>query len=89
MVWSTNVGVSSDINNFNTIISSIGNTVCFRLSPFRGGEKYYAVNSVTANSIAGTNSDYYLIKIDDYGVVQEVVKWNCSGGGSGSGGRIK
>tara|TARA_R110000744_G_scaffold185370_1_gene304803 strand:- start:648 stop:2168 length:1521 start_codon:yes stop_codon:yes gene_type:complete len=88
MVWSTNVGVSSDINNFNTIISSIGNTVCFRLSPFRGGEKYYAVNSVTANSIAGTNTNYYLIKIDDYGVVQEVVQWNCSGGGSGSGGRI-
>ena len=88
MVWSTTVGVSSDINNFNTIISSIGNTVCFRLSPFRGGEKYYAVNSVTANSIAGTNSNYYLIKINDYGVVQEVVQWNCSGGGSGSGDRI-
>ena len=87
MVWSTTVIVTSE-KSFSTIISSIGNTICFRLSPFRGGDKYYVVNSIRANSIGGTNNKYYLIKISDYGVTQEVVEWNCSGGGSGSGARI-
>jgi len=29
-----------------------------------------------------------MLKIDDYGTVQEVVQWNCSGGGDGAGARV-
>ena len=82
--------LSSTVASFEDLKSTVGNTVCYRLSPFRGGNKYYVIGESygsTAEFISNY-STFYMLKIDDYGTVQEVVQWNCSGGGDGAGARV-
>ena len=82
--------LSSTVASFEDLKSTVGNTVCYRLSPFRGGNKYYVFGESygsTAEFISNY-STFYMLKIDDYGTVQEVVQWNCSGGGDGAGARV-
>ena len=72
--------------SFADAISTVGYTFCERFSPFAGGNKYYVV---TDGYLAiSTQVNFYLLKIDDYGTVQEVWLHNCSGGGNGQGARI-
>ena len=82
--------LSSTVASFEDLKSTVGNTVCYRLSPLRGGNKYYIIGESYGNSAEGVSNQsiFYLLKIDDYGTVQEVVQWNCSGGGDGSGARV-
>ena len=68
------------------MISTIGWTICQGFSAFAGDDKYYVVTE-TFNTVS-TQSNFYLLKIDNYGTVQEVWLHNCSGGGTGAGGRI-
>lgn len=71
---------------FAEMISQKGWTICQRFSPFAGGNKYYVVTE--GYSSISTQSNFYFLKIDDYGTVQQVWQHNCSGGGNGQGGRI-
>ena len=71
---------------FAEMISTIGWTICQGFSAFAGDNKYYVVTE-TFNTVS-TQSNFYLLKIDNYGTVQEVWLHNCSGGGTGAGGRI-
>lgn len=82
--------LSSTVASFEDLKSTVGNTVCYRLSTFRGDNKYYVIGESygsTAEFISN-RSDFYMLKIDQYGTVQEVVKWNCDGGGDGAGARV-
>ena len=72
---------------FAEMISTIGWTICQRFSAFAGDNKYYAVTE-RFNTLS-TQSNFYLLKIDNYGTVQEVWLHNCSGGGTGAGARIR
>ena len=78
--------VLSNVSSFEDLKTTVGNTFCYRLSGFNGGNKYYAFSETPV--AVSNQSNFYLLKIDDYGTVQEVVLWNCSGGGDGSGGRV-
>ena len=75
------------LSTFAEMISTIGWTACKRFSSFAGDNKYWAV--AESFGTHSTQSNFYLLKIDNYGTVQEVWLHNCSGGGNGAGGRIR
>ena len=71
---------------YSEMISTIGWSICTSFSAFAGDDKYYVVTDGFTS--VSTQSNFHLLKIDNYGTVQEVWLHNCSGGGNGAGARI-
>lgn len=85
-IHATTVRVTSNVDVFNDVGSTLGQKICQKGTPFLGGNKYYAYTQNAANSAAGyTGTTFELMQIDNFGIVQDLAVHNCSGGGTGSG----
>jgi hypothetical protein len=85
-VYSINIPVKTNASTFFDIRSTLGQRICRDGSPFRGGNLYYAyAENATSSGAGAIGATFYLLKIDDFGIVQDSFQLNCSGGGAGTG----
>ena len=88
-VYSANLQCYSNASSFADIRSSIGQRICRNGSLFRGGNKYYGYSQATTSNGAGDiGASFYVLKIDDFGIVQDIGIVNCSTSGGGKGGSL-
>jgi len=76
----------------SSITTALGKSVCKSNAPFAGGNFFYVVSVNTVTVGPGTGK-FYLWKIDDAGIIQDVAIHNCptasnSGDGKGKGGSL-
>lgn len=81
--FTTDVPVTSSVSAFADIRSTLGQQICYRGSLFRGGNKYYGYSSSSTGQVGDIGATFYLLQIDDFGIVQDIAIYNCSGSGSG------
>lgn len=78
--------VSQDVKSTATSIENgLGKVVCQNDSPMLGGNFYYAVSVNTTTVGIGTGK-FFLWKIDDQGVIQDVAIHDCPSGTAATGG---
>ena len=71
-------------SSFQNIISSLGQRICYNGSLFRGGNKYWAFAEYRNPSAGGSvGSTFFALQINDFGIVQDIAKVNCSSRGEG------
>lgn len=87
-MWSVQKAITSKAT---TIVGGVGKQVCYNNAPFLGGNFYYAV-STNKTTVGDGTGNFKMWKIDDEGIIREVVSWECptSGNniGTGNGARI-
>ena len=72
------------VTNALSITTALGKQVCENGSPKQGRNFYYAVSANSVSVGTGTGK-FYLWKIDDNGLIQDVAIHNCPTTGEGSG----
>ncbi len=78
--------VTSAVSFANLKTSGVGARVCDGGSPFIGRGWFYGVRSFSTSVGAGLNAGLTtFLQIDNYGIIQRVVGFTCSGGGTGEG----
>lgn len=81
--YGANKEITSTAGSLNALLNS---QVCQGGVPFDGGNLYYGVFTSSASSAFGAGAgSYYVINIDNSGIVQElaIVSCNTTGGGAG------
>jgi len=81
--YGANKAITSTAASLNALLNS---QVCQGGVPFDGGNLYYGVFTSSASSAFGAGAgSYYVINIDNSGIVQElaIVSCNTTGGGAG------
>ena len=82
-VYSARVSAFSNASSFADIRSTLGQRICVSGNLFRGGLRYYGYAQTRVSSAAGDiGASYYVLQIDDFGIVRNVAIANCSGGGT-------
>lgn len=68
-----------------TVCSTVFGTTT-AAEPWFGRDKYYRVDSFkNSSSISSTSGAFHIWKISNSGIVTEVWRWDCDGGGNGNG----
>lgn len=78
--------VTSAVSFANLKTSGVGARICDGGSPFIGKNLFYGVRSFSTSVGAGLNAGLTtFLQINNYGIIQRVVGFSCSGGGTGEG----
>jgi hypothetical protein len=64
--------------SFSNLSDWIGKILCFNGSPFAGGQKWFGVSDSITGLVGNIGATFNVIRIDDFGVVQQVAQDNCT-----------
>lgn len=84
--WQTSNQVSTNATSASVARYQYGNRMCYGTTPIFGGNKWYIITETQTTGDALYN--FYAIKIDNYGIVQDSLIWNCGSVSGGGGGNI-
>ena len=84
--WQTSNQVSTNASSAAAARYEYGSRMCYGTTPVFGGNRWYVITTTQTTGDALYN--FYAIQIDNYGIVQDSVIWNCGSVTGGSGGNI-
>ena len=84
--WQTSNQVSTNASSASAARYEQGSRMCYGTTAVFGGNRWYVITTTQTTGDALYN--FYAIQIDNYGIVQDSVIWNCGSVTGGSGGNI-